>query len=207
MKYDIASPGQKVRLYERLKDLEGLLKILIVLVIILSAIVIAGFLVIFGNQDQILTQQIDTLDQLNYIRQAMELQKGNPDAISEAVPADLVTYQLSPEERATLERIVMSESNLEPFEAKMAVAQTIYDRMNDFGDTLPEAIKPYSTNDNGDPTDSVKQAVSNVFDQGERVYAGGAYQFHDDTVEPYWTEGKIARGSIGRLSFYGGYAE
>ena len=99
---------------------------------------------------------------------------------------------------------LMSESSIEPFEAKMAVAQTIYDRMNDYGQPLDEAISTYSQSDNGEPTAEVKAAVSMVFDKGVRVYDGGTYQFHDDSVSPYWTANKIKRGSIGRLTFYGG---
>ena len=174
-------------------------------------LVVAILLVsINGNQAKILIQQIDTLDQLNYVRQVLELQDENPDAISEAEPVDQISsIKLTPEEREKAFRVVMSESGDEDLQAQMAVAQTLYDRMNDFGNTLQEAIVNgvYSTKDNGEPTDSVKLAVANVFDGGMRVFEGGTYQVHDNTVDPYWTEGKIYRGSIGNLKFYGGYEE
>lgn len=171
-----------------------------ILFILTLAVLVFGFSII-GNLNYIEVQNTDILNQQNNI--LVELDKQSIDGTAE----NRSEVKLEAPDRALIERVVMSESGGECFEAQMAVAQTIYDRMNDFGDPLPEAIRTYSTKDNGEPTDSVKEAVSRVFDNGERIYEGGTYQFHDDTVLPYWTEGKIARGSIGRLSFYGGYAE
>jgi hypothetical protein len=143
----------------------------------------------------------DVLNNQNTI--VLELDKQSIDDTAE----NRSEVNLEAQDRALIERVVMSEAGGEGMQAQMAVAQTIYDRMNDFGDPLQEAIQTYSQKDNGAPTDSVKLAVENVFDKGARVYEGGTYQFHDDSVTPYWVEGKIARGSIGKLRFYGGYEE
>jgi hypothetical protein len=168
-----------------------------------GAFVIIALLFIASRLLDIKIMLTDSLDQQNYIRQ--ELDKQSTENRSQVNSEALVS--LSDADRALIERIVMSEAGDErlPIEARMAVAQTIYDRMHDFGDTLQVAIETYSQKDNGAPTDSVKLAVENVFDNGARVYEGGTYQFHDDSVLPYWAEGKISRGSIGNLRFYGGY--
>lgn len=198
MRYDITSEGQKVRLYERLQGIAFLVKVLIGLVIILIVVAIAGFIISFGNDAAIMDMQTDTLDQIMEVRQMEPVEESEPVQPTSA---------LTPDEFDLVCRVVMSESGGEDLQAQMAVAQTIYDRMHDFGETLPEAIKTYSQHDNGDPTDSVRLAVANVFEGGMRVFDGGTYQFHDDSVSPYWTEGKIDRGSIGNLRFYGGYEQ
>ncbi len=166
-------------------------------------------ILVLGNLWSILEMQTKTYGAVVNLQTDLqaELYDIGPDFYDDIItpPEEIQPISLFLEERALIERVVMSESSIEPFEAKVAVAQTIYDRMNDWGDPLPVAIRTYSTADNGEPTDSVKEAVSKVFDKGERVYEGGTYQFHDDSVNPYWTEGKIDRGSIGNLRFYGGY--
>lgn len=158
---------------------------------------------ITGNQQSIMVMQTDTLDKLNEISIAIDPE--DQESTKTQPPDPVSSIKLTPEEREQVFRVVMSESGDQDLQGQMAVAQTIYDRMNDFGDTLPKAIETYSQHDNGDPTSSVKLAVANVFDGGMRVFEGGTYQVHNKTVDPYWTEGKIYRGSIGNLEFYGGY--
>lgn len=194
--------SEEVRAKKRASETDKRFWRIYIILFVLTLLILAASLVIIGNQNLHTIQNTDILNQQNNI--LLELDKQSIDDAEE----NRSEVDLTPHERQLVERVVMSEAGDErlPLEARMAVAQTIYDRMVDFGDPLPAAIQTYSQRDNGDPTDSVKQAVSNVFDKGERIYDGGTYQFHDDTVTPYWVEGKIARGSIGRLSFYGGYA-
>lgn len=175
------------------RQMLALLVVLLVLLVIMIAII--------GNQFALIKTMTDAMDQLNYIRQ--EIEAAEPEPVPEVEEPTACT--LTPKEFDLVCRVVMSESGGEGLQAQMAVAQTICDRMNDFGDSLPEAIRTYSKHDNGKPTDSVRLAVANVFEGGMRVYEGGTYQFHDDSVNPYWTAGKIDRGSIGKLRFYGGY--
>jgi spore germination cell wall hydrolase CwlJ-like protein len=172
-----------------------------IITLLFRTFVVILLILIFSVGLDIKIMLTDVLNQQNTI--VLELDKQSIDDTAE----NRVEVNLEAQDRALIERIVMSEAGDErlPIEARMAVAQTIYDRMNDWGDPLQVAIKTYSQKDNGEPTDSVKQAVSNVFDKGARIYEGGTYQFHDDSVTPYWIEGKIARGSIGKLRFYGGY--
>lgn len=179
----------------------------IILILTIGALCIIRVDYIMKTQTDIKIMQTDTLDQVTELRQEVESIKVDQKNRSQVNSVALIS--LSDTDRMLIERIVMSESSIEGLRAQMAVAQTIYDRMNDWGYSVEMAVCPgvYNTKDNGSPTDSVKLAVCNIFDKGMRIYEGGTYQFHDDTVNPYWTEGKIARGSIGRLSFYGGYAE
>jgi spore germination cell wall hydrolase CwlJ-like protein len=172
-----------------------------IITLLFRTFVVILLILIFSTGLDIKIMLTDILNQQNTI--VVELDKQSIDDTAENRSGG----NLGASDRALIERIVMSEAGDErlPIEARMAVAQTIYDRMNDWGDPLQVAIKTYSQKDNGEPTDSVKQAVSEVFDNGMRVYEGGTYQFHDDSVTPYWIEGKIARGSIGKLRFYGGY--
>jgi len=178
-----------------------MLALLIVLLLLLVMMI-----AIIGNQFALIKTVSDAMDQLNYIRQEVEATEPEPGP-EPTDPTALSIYQLTPDEFALICRVVMSESGGENLQAQMAVAQTIYDRMNDFGETLQEAIRAYSQHDNGDPTDSVRLAVANVFENGMRVYEGGTYQFHDSSVDPCWTTGKIDRGSIGNLRFYGGWEQ
>lgn len=193
--------SEEVRAKKRTSEMDKRFWRIYIILFVLTLIILVASLVIISNQNAQSIMETDILNQQNNI--LLELDKQSIDGTAE----NGSQVNLTPHERQLVERVVMSESSVEGIEAQMAVAQTIYDRMNDWGDPLHEAIRTYSTKDNGAPTDSVKWAVSNVFDKGERVYDGGTYQFHDDTVSPYWTEGKVARGSIGRLSFYGGYAD
>lgn len=178
--------------------------ILKLLIVICSLVVVTAAAICIIHVDTVCKQQIDTLDQLNYIRQAVE-----PEEVETAAGESFPPIALTLDERALAERVVMSEAGSGGMEMQMAVAQTLSDRMNDFGITLQEAVIEgvYSTADNGEPTESVKIAVSNVFDHGAVVFNGSTYQFHDTSFMPSWTVGKIDRGQIGNMRFYGGWLE
>lgn len=68
-----------------------------------------------------------------------------------------------------IERVTMSESSTQSYECQMAVAQTIINRIHSgrYGDTIESIVyepNQYSTANNGDPSDSVKQAVQEVLE-------------------------------------------
>lgn len=76
----------------------------------------------------------------------------------------------SKEDIALLERVTMSESSNQPFKAKVAVAQTIINRLHSgkYGKTIRHIVyspDQYSTADNGDPNyeviAAVKEAINN----------------------------------------------
>lgn len=82
-------------------------------------------------------------------------------------------YALTDYERDLIERVVMAEIRGGTYNDKLAVAQCIYDRIVCNGKTVEQVIfqknafaEPYSKKD---PSQSVKDAVSEVFDEGKRV--------------------------------------
>lgn len=77
-------------------------------------------------------------------------------------------YYITAEERAEIERVVMAEAGGEPKLGQMAVAQCILNACYDAGIRPMEAIDEYGyTDSRKDPSDSVKEAVSAVFDDGD----------------------------------------
>lgn len=116
-----------------------------------------------------------------------------------------IVYFVNDAERELIERVVMSESRGEPFEGMIAVAQTIKDRSDLWGMTPVEVVtKPsqYAMPYQGDISQSVKDAVAAVFDQGHRAFEEPTTHFA--TYEPWWASEKVNRGEIGGHTFWGG---
>lgn len=89
-------------------------------------------------------------------------------------------YWLTDAERELVERVVMAEARGETLQGQMAVAQVIYNRiMHDrFPNTVAAVIKqefarPYK----GTIFESVRLAVSAVFDMGIRVFVEDVHYF------------------------------
>ena len=79
-------------------------------------------------------------------------------------------YPLTPQERDLVERVVMAESGGESYKGQMLVAQCILDACEIDGIRPAEVIRKYVyAKARPTPTDSVKRAVSAVFDKGEQV--------------------------------------
>ena len=107
-------------------------------------------------------------------------------------------------EREMIERVVMAESMGEPFEGQVAVAQTILDRAVLWDMTPVEVISQnsqYADMYPGDISQSVKDAVAAVFDQGHRAFEEPTTHFA--TYEPWWASEKVNRGEIGGHTFWG----
>lgn len=116
-----------------------------------------------------------------------------------------IVYFVNEAERELIERVVMSESRGEPFEGMIAVAQTIKDRSDLWGMTPVEVVtkpKQYAMPYQGEVSTEIEDAVSLVFDQGYRAFEPATTHFHADYVNPYWTESKTSRGTIGSHRFY-----
>lgn len=126
--------------------------------------------------------------------------------VAEEIKQEAPYYILSQEERRLVEATVMQEAGGEPYEGQLTVAQSICDRAVFWGMSITEVLtapKQY-TRCNKQVTDSVKQAVAAVFDQGETIYPRPTTHFHDDSISPpAYTDKKVRRGQIGRLIFYG----
>jgi spore germination cell wall hydrolase CwlJ-like protein len=82
-------------------------------------------------------------------------------------------YQLTDEERVAVECAVMCEAGGESVKGQMMVAQSILDGTLRHGFTVTETIKKYqiASTSYSRVTDEVKESVSRVFDDGERITA------------------------------------
>lgn len=170
------------------------------LLLILGAVVI-------GNQQSIMIMLTDIADQSNYIRQEVETLDSTPENCSQvssepqAIKSCIV---LTSNERDLVERVVAAESRGEDMEGQMAVAQTILDRAELWNMTPAEVVQApgqYAIPYPGEISDSIKLAVANVFDGGVRVFQEPVTHFYTG-IDPFWADGKISRGSIGRHQFY-----
>lgn len=90
------------------------------------------------------------------------------EATPETVEAPTVRYELTDAERAVVESVVMAESGGESFEGQMAVAQCILNGCEEL-DLRPDrvVIEYQYTPNRPQPSQSVKDAVTAVFDKGE----------------------------------------
>lgn len=84
--------------------------------------------------------------------------------------ADRPRYSLTEAERDLIERVVMAESGGESYKGQMLVAQCILNACEIDGIRPAKVIKKYAyAKARPEPSDSVKRAVSAVFDKGEQV--------------------------------------
>ena len=120
----------------------------------------------------------------------------------------LPQYEITPEERELIERVVAAEARGESYAGQKAVAEVIYNRCTLWNKSATEILlaksqfaKPYS----GEIPESAKNAVADVFDNGH-LMLDGATHFHADYVQPYWAEKKVFVVQIGVHKFYKGGA-
>lgn len=113
--------------------------------------------------------------------------------------AMLTNYQ-----RELIERIVMAEARGESYEGQKAVAEVIYNRCLIWGLSVEDVLltkyqfaDPYQ----GEISESVRQAVSEVFD-AQNIEMTEALYFHADYVNPYWSEEMEFLQQIGGHKFY-----
>jgi spore germination cell wall hydrolase CwlJ-like protein len=158
-------------------------------------------ILIIWNLSDIKIMLTDILNQQNTI--VVELDKQSIDDAAENRSGGELEA-LTGEAREIVERVVAAESRGEDLQGMMAVAQVIKDR-SDLWDMHPVDVvqaegqfaKPYQ----GEISDEIHLAVANVFDGGMRVFQEPTTHFHSG-AEPYWTENKVNRGSVGNHRFY-----
>ena len=101
-------------------------------------------------------KEVDALDKLEMRFQEVE--------------AESVYYELTDEERTVVENIVMGEAGGEPYDGQVLVAQCILNAAVKDGLKPSEIRTEYRYSGwNENPTESVKTAVSEVFDNGVKV--------------------------------------
>jgi len=115
--------------------------------------------------------QAQDIEQLTKeIAQLKAQQTKPPEAQKTSRSADRPRYNLTETERDLVERVVMAESGGESYKGQMLVAQCILNACEIDGIRPAKAIKKYAyAKARPEPSDSVKRAVSAVFDKGETV--------------------------------------
>lgn len=113
-------------------------------------------------------------------------------------------YELSDSERDLVERVVMAEAGGEPYEGQMLVAQCILNAAEKSGTAPSKAVVEYGyTTRRKKPTDSVKNAVTAVFDRGERVVDEPILYFYNPAkVVSRWHESQIFVTEVGGHRFF-----
>ena len=113
---------------------------------------------------------------------------------------------LSDAEREMIERVVAAEARGESFEGQAAVAEVIYNRCVNRGQSVEQVIwadKQFAYPYGGEISQDTKEAVAAVFDY-EILSLGGAEYFHADYVTPSWAQDFEEVCHIGNHIFYKG---
>lgn len=113
---------------------------------------------------------------------------------------------LTAAEREMIERVVAAEARGESFEGQAAVAEVIYNRCMNRGQSVEQVIwadKQFAYPYGGEISQDTKEAVAAVFDY-ELLNLDGAEYFHADYVLPSWAEDMEEVCRIGNHIFYKG---
>lgn len=127
-----------------------------------------------------------------------------PEATTEAQPEAAPRYALSDYERDVVERVVMAEAGGESYEGQMLVAQCILNAAEKMGTAPSEAVVTYQyTSVRPDPTQSVRDAVAAVFDDGDTVTDEPVMYFYNPArVTSAWHESQIFVIEVGGHRFF-----
>lgn len=123
-----------------------------------------------------------------------------------AVELTMQKIMLSDAEREMIERVVAAEARGESFEGQAAVAEVIYNRCINRGQSVEEVIwadKQFAYPYGGEISQDTKEAVAAVFDY-ELLNLDGAEYFHADYVTPSWAQDMQEVCRIGGHIFYKG---
>lgn len=113
---------------------------------------------------------------------------------------------LSDAEREMIERVVAAEARGESFEGQAAVAEVIYNRCVNRGQSVEQVIwadKQFAYPYGGEISQDTREAVAAVFDY-ELLNLDGAEYFHADYVTPSWAADMQEVCRIGGHIFYKG---
>lgn len=133
---------------------------------------------------------------------AVKAVSGKPYAVELAMQKII----LSDAEREMIERVVAAEARGESFEGQAAVAEVIYNRCMNRGQSVEQVIwadKQFAYPYGGEISQDTKEAVAAVFDY-ELLSLDGAEYFHADYVLPSWAEDMEEVCRIGNHIFYKG---
>ena len=113
-------------------------------------------------------------------------------------------YELSAAERDIVERVVMAEAGGECYEGQMLVAQCILNAAEKTATAPSEAIATYQyTKARPEPTQSVRDAVKAVFDDGQTITDELVMFFYNPArVTSTWHESQIFITEVGGHRFF-----
>lgn len=159
---------------------------------LLAIVMIIDIAIVIAKMDTFLMMQEDLLNQVMEVRQELPAQ----NQISTEEPVSILTDA----ERSLIEQVVAAEARGDTFSGMVAVAQTIKDRGDLWDMSYTEVVQQpyqYAAPYEGPISEDVSNAVAMVFDIGGRATEEPITHFHSCDVDPYWTVGKINRGSCG----------
>lgn len=113
-------------------------------------------------------------------------------------------YELTEEERQVVENIVMGEAGAEPYDGQMLVAQCILNAC-ERDNLLPSEVRmEYKYSGwNENPTDSVKLAVKEVFDNGVKAIDEPILYFYAPAIcNSSWHESQVFVVEVGGHRFF-----
>ena len=119
-------------------------------------------------------------------------------------PEQAARYELSDAERTVVEQVVMAEAGGEPYDGQVAVAQCILAACEKDGIAPSETVEKYGyTHNRCEPSESVVEAVSSVFDRGDTVVDEPIIYFYaPDRVKSSWHESQVYVITIGNHRFF-----
>lgn len=121
-----------------------------------------------------------------------------------AEPTPAPRFELSAAERDVVERVVMAEAGGESFEGQMLVAQCILNACEKTGTQPSEVVVTFKyAPARPDPTDSVREAVTAVFDAGEFITDEPVMFFYNPAkVTSTWHESQTFVIEVGGHRFF-----
>jgi spore germination cell wall hydrolase CwlJ-like protein len=127
-----------------------------------------------------------------------------PEPVEEPIPEPTVRYELTDAERWLVESVVMAESGGESYEGQMAVAQCFRNGCEDLNLRPAELVIANGyTPWRPEPSQSVKDAVSAVFDRGEVAVDDDILWFYAPAmVYSSWHESQRYVCTIGGHKFF-----
>lgn len=140
-------------------------------------------------------EYIEPIEQIDPIKELRKL----PEPV-----IDEPFYDLSDYERWIVECVVMGESGGEPYDGQVLVAQCILNACLKDGITPSKVRMQYQYSGwNEHPTDSVKQAVSAVFDDGYQIISEPILYFYAPKLSSSkWHETQCFVTEVGNHRFF-----
>ena len=150
------------------------------------------------------TKNLETLAPVQNVTQGEQ----NPEEEEESTtlaPTGVSPYELTDDERIAVECAVMCEAGGEEVRGQMMVAQCILDGAQRSGISVIQSIAKYqiASTSYSRVTDEVKESVSRVFDDGERITEEKADLWYNPAlVQSSWHEQQHYVITIGMHRFF-----